>query len=140
MTRDALAKIQEDLEADFAEQEYRDLFGDNGWYQEDPWWPANQEEIPACYSGAMSSLPDLPVDMTRGDVRRTAAVPADYWNLVAQGYVVADGAAYAELSEDELTPQQKAARTRAARKAAADQEDSQEGPTDTAGDATGDES
>jgi hypothetical protein len=89
----------------------------------------------------MASLPDLPVDMTRGDVRRTAATPTDYWNFVAQGFVVASGAAYAELSDDELTPQQKAARTRAARKAAeGDSEGDSAENHEQAGNATGDES
>lgn len=83
---------------------------------------------------------NLPVDMSNGTVTQTASTPTDYWNLHARGYTEVDGPAVASLSDDELSPQQKAARTRAANKAAAEQEDSQEGATDTAGDATGDES
>ena len=82
----------------------------------------------------MTALPDLPVELGKpGSPPRTADTASDYWNLVARGYTV-------EGLEESLTPQQKAARTRAANKAAADEDDSQEGATDTAGDATGDES
>lgn len=78
-------------------------------------------------------LPDLPVDVAKGEIVRTASTPSEYWNLVARGFT-------AENLEEQLTPQQKAARTRAQHKAEEEQQSSQEGPTDTAGNATGDES
>jgi len=72
---------------------------------------------------------DLPRDLTKGEQTLTANVAADYWNLKARGFV-----------EVELTPQQKAARTRAANKAG-DQEGSEktsnvpDSATDPAGNA-----
>lgn len=44
---------------------------------------------------------NLPREFTKGDITRTAATPADYWNLVGSGWTVV-----------EQTPQQKAAHTR----------------------------
>lgn len=83
---------------------------------------------------------DLPQDLAKGDLVRTANTPTDYHELRWQGFVPQDGPAVAEKSYDELTPAQKAARTRAENKAKEDEKTSSEGPTDTAGDATGDES
>lgn len=71
---------------------------------------------------------DLPADLTKGDATRTASTPAEYWDLVYKGF--------APKGESDLTPQEKAARTRAANKQAA--EDSQkpdENPDAQAGDA-----
>lgn len=56
------------------------------------------------------SLPELPVDVAKGDVVRTASTPAEYWGLHFAGFTV-------EANEENLSPQQKAARTRAAHKA-----------------------
>lgn len=54
----------------------------------------------------MPSLPELPVDLAKdGLPDRTASTPAEYWDLVARGY-----------SLDNLSPQKKAARTRAAKR------------------------
>ncbi len=99
----------------------------------------------------MASLPDLPVDMHNDstDVTQTASTPTDYWNLKARGYVAVEGPAVAALTYDELTPAQKAARTRAenkAREAAEQEQTDSSGEGDSAdnhkqaGDATGDES
>ena len=66
--------------------------------------------------------PSLPVDLTNGKVTRTANTPSDYWDLRYQGYTEVDGPATASLTHDELTPAQKAARTRAANKAKEDGE------------------
>ncbi len=56
---------------------------------------------------------DLPKDVRKGDQTRTAHTPADYWSYRYQGYTDVDGPAVAEVSYEELTPAQKAARTRA---------------------------
>jgi len=61
---------------------------------------------------------DLPKDLQKGDgAPRTASTPAEYWNLRYAGYTEVDGPAVASVSYDELTPAQKAARTRAENKA-----------------------
>lgn len=82
------------------------------------------------------ALPSLPVDLQKGDVVLTATTPAEYINLVnGRGF-----------REKELSPQEKAARTRAAKRASGDEQSEQDtsnvpdGATDPAGDATGDES
>jgi hypothetical protein len=54
---------------------------------------------------------NLPVDLTKGDVRRTASTASEYWDLHYKGFVEAEGPAVASLSYDELTPAQKRART-----------------------------
>lgn len=57
---------------------------------------------------------DLPQDLAKdGAPTRTAATASDYWTLYYKGYRPVDGPAVAEVSYDELTPAQKAARTRA---------------------------
>ena len=57
---------------------------------------------------------DLPQDLAKdGAPTRTAATASDYWTLFYKGYRPVDGPAVAEVSYDELTPAQKAARTRA---------------------------
>ena len=60
---------------------------------------------------------DLPKDLAKGDITLTASTPAEYWDLRYRGFVEQDGAATASLSYDELTPAQKAARTREQNKA-----------------------
>lgn len=66
---------------------------------------------------------DLPRDLAKeGRPNRTASTPADYHSLVFQGYKPVDGPAVAEVSYDELTPAQKAARTRAENAAQAEAE------------------
>lgn len=54
---------------------------------------------------------NLPVDLTKGELRRTASTASEYWDLRYKGFVEADGPAVASLSYDELTPAQKRART-----------------------------
>lgn len=79
------------------------------------------------------SLPTLPVELHReGSPDRTASTPAEYWDLVYRGFKPS--------GEAELSPQQKAARTRAANREQEEQKTSTEGSTDTAGTAAGDES
>jgi hypothetical protein len=63
---------------------------------------------------------ELPRDLEKDGRRRTATTPSEYWNLFYSGYVPVDGPAVAEVSYDELTPAQKAARTRAEKKAQED--------------------
>lgn len=64
---------------------------------------------------------DLPKDLAKeGHPTRTASTAADYYSLVYAGYKPVDGPAVAEVSYDELTPAQKAARTRAEKKAQED--------------------
>ncbi len=60
---------------------------------------------------------ELPRDLVKDGVTRTASTPSEYYALVYRGFTVVDGPAVAELSYDELTPAQKAARTRAENKA-----------------------
>lgn len=67
------------------------------------------------------SLPDLPVSLGKDGVVREAATPADYWNLVARGFSVDD-------AEENLSPQEKAARTRAANKEAEEKNTSHDRP------------
>lgn len=70
----------------------------------------------------MAKLPELPVELGNADgVQRTASTPTDYWNLVARGFTV-------DQADSNLSPQQKAARTRAAKKA---EETSHDGPDTT---------
>ena len=88
-----------------------------------------------CYIGPMPL--DLPRDLVKDGVTRTASTPAEYWDLVYRGFAVVDGPAVASTEYDNLTPAQKAARTRAQRQ---QQDTSNDGPTETAGNATGDES
>lgn len=64
--------------------------------------------------------PSLPVDLTNGKVTVTANTPSDYWHHRYKGFTEVDGPATASLTYDELTPGQKAARTRAERKNAVD--------------------
>lgn len=80
---------------------------------------------------------DLPRDLVKDGRTRTASTSADYWNLVFDGYTVVDGPAVASVEYDDLTSAQKAARTRKLR---AEQETSNDTPTEPTGDATGDES
>ena len=92
---------------------------------------------------------DLPKDLAKeGRPNRTASTPADYHSLVFQGYKPVDGPAVAEVSYDDLTPAQKAARTRAeneAKRLAEEQaQGSEDGNPDTdirnqAGDANADD-
>lgn len=90
---------------------------------------------------------DLPKDLAKeGRPTRTASTPADYHALVFQGYKPVDGPAVAEKSYDELTPAQKAARTRAenAARQEADNAPEDDGNPDTdirnqAGDANADD-
>jgi hypothetical protein len=77
---------------------------------------------------------DLPRDLAKGDVTRTATSPSEYWDLVYRGYSVVDGPAVASLSYEELTPAQKAARTRAEHKAQQEQHPDAD-PNAQAGDA-----
>jgi hypothetical protein len=67
----------------------------------------------------MPKMPELPVDLTKDGVKRTAETPTDYWDLLARGFSV--------------SPQAKAAATRRAKKnqAQEEQETSQEGPDTT---------
>ncbi len=89
---------------------------------------------------------DLPKDLAKeGRPTRTASTPTDYHALVFAGYKPVDGPAVAEVSYDELTPAQKAARTRAenAAKEAENQTATEDGNPDTdlrnqAGDANDD--
>lgn len=55
--------------------------------------------------------PNLPVVLVKDDRRLTASTPAEYVDLVYKGFVVDQDA------EENLSPQQKAARTRAANRA-----------------------
>lgn len=73
-----------------------------------------------CYPGLMSSL-ELPRDLTKGAVTRTATTPSEYHDLRYKGFEPVDGEPVASKSYDELTPAQKAARTRAEHKAAQEQ-------------------
>ena len=91
---------------------------------------------------------DLPKDLAKeGRPTRTAATPADYHALVYQGYKPVDGPAVAETSYDDLTPAQKAARTRAenaARNQSGSSDHTEDGNPDTdirnqAGDANADD-
>jgi len=52
---------------------------------------------------------NLPVDLSNGQVVLTATTPSEYWSLKYKGYTE-------ENVEDALSPQEKAARTRAAKK------------------------
>lgn len=72
----------------------------------------------------MPKLPTLPVELAKGDIVRTASTPSDYWNLAAAGFTV-------EAAEENLSPQEKAARTRAANKAKEEQDTSHDGPDTT---------
>ena len=60
--------------------------------------------------------PKLPVDLTKDGHTRTATTAAEYVALTYRGYQAP--------SEEDLTPQQKAARTRAENKARGEQETS----------------
>ncbi len=60
---------------------------------------------------------ELPRDLAKGDVTRTASTPSEYYDLVYRGFTVVDGPAVASLSYEELTPAQKRARTLAEKKA-----------------------
>lgn len=75
----------------------------------------------------------LPQDLSKGDRTLTASTPTEYWNLVARGFKAPD--------DTDLSPQQKAARTRAARRAEEDQVTSNDGNdvVDPAGSANGQE-
>lgn len=68
--------------------------------------------------------PTLPAELKNSEsgVTRTASTPGDYWDLVARGYTV-------EAAEADLTPQQKAARTRAVNKAKEEEQTSHDGNT-----------
>lgn len=77
----------------------------------------------------MATLPDLPVDLSNGQVVLTATTPSDYWSLKYRGFTE-------ENVEDALSPQEKAARTRAAKKAAEEQDQNPDAnPDATSGDA-----
>lgn len=77
----------------------------------------------------MATLPDLPVDLSNGQVVLTATTAAEYWSLFYKGFTV-------EAVEESLSPQEKAARTRAARKAAEEQDQNPDAnPDATSGDA-----
>ena len=54
----------------------------------------------------MPSLPELPVQVAKGDVVLTANTPSDYWDYFFRGFTV-------EAADEQLSPQEKAARTRA---------------------------
>jgi len=73
--------------------------------------------------------PKLPVDLTKDGRTRTANTATDYVSLVSQGYVAP--------AEEDLSPAEKAARTRAANKAREQEETSNvpDGATAPAGDA-----
>lgn len=71
---------------------------------------------------------DLPKDLQKGDgAPRTAATASEYWNLRYAGYEEVAGPAVASVSYDELTPAQKAARTRAEHKAQEEAKQAAEG-------------
>lgn len=91
---------------------------------------------------------DLPKDLAKeGSPTRTASTAAEYYALVFQGYKPVDGPAVAEVSYDDLTPAQKAARTRAenaAKNQSGTSDHSEDGSPDTdirnqAGDANADD-
>jgi len=87
----------------------------------------------SCYSGAMPK-PNLPVVLVKDDRRLTASTPAEYVDLTYKGYKVD------EEAEENLTPAQKAARTRALHRAQEAQDTSNvpDGATDPAGTANTD--
>lgn len=87
----------------------------------------------SCYSWAMPK-PNLPVVLVKDDRRLTASTPSEYVDLTYKGFVVDEDA------EENLTPAQKAARTRAANRAQEAQDTSNvpAGATDPAGDANSD--
>jgi hypothetical protein len=76
----------------------------------------------------------LPADLVKNGNVRTVNTAAEYWTLFYDGYAAVDS----EAGESQLTPQQKAARTRAANKAKEEQDTSNDGDTTAAaGDAAG---
>lgn len=75
---------------------------------------------------------ELPRDLVKDGLTRTASTPSEFYDLVYRGFTVVDGPAVAELSYDELTPGQKAARTRAENKA---REEAEKNAVDTSNDA-----
>jgi hypothetical protein len=78
----------------------------------------------------MTDKLQLPRDLTKGDVTLTATTATEYYNLV-------NGRGFEPVP---LTPQEKAARTRAANKEQEVSSNPDENPDARAGDATGDES
>lgn len=68
---------------------------------------------------------NLPAELSKDGQTRTAASAGEYWDLVYRGFS-------AEAAESDLTPQEKAARTRAANKAS---QKPDENPDAQAGDA-----
>ncbi len=85
---------------------------------------------------------NLPIDLAKdGRPTRTASTASDYHALIFQGYKPVDGPAVAEKSYDELTPAQKAARTRAENEAkkAAESGSPDEDIRNQAGDANADD-
>ena len=59
---------------------------------------------------------NLPVDLSNGQIVLTATTPSEYWNLKYKGFSE-------EAVEDALSPQEKAARTRAANRAKSETSD-----------------
>lgn len=73
----------------------------------------------------------LPAVLEKDGNQRTASTPAEYWDLVYRGFSASD----ADPDTVGLSPQQKAARTRAANKAKAESENSSD-QVETAGTAS----
>lgn len=78
----------------------------------------------------------LPAELTKGDVVRSASTPSEYWTLVFQGFSTAQ--AGEGDGEEDLSPQQKAALTRAANKAKVEDDTSSQSVDKDAGNQAGD--